>query len=50
MYVGWSGCPEMDEVRSTRVEDGVERMEGAEMIRLWEVNIDEMHKYLVDKL
>ncbi len=40
----------MEEVRSRRVDEGVERMEGAETRRLGEVNVDELFKYFVDKL
>ncbi len=49
-YVGGPGHDEMEEVRSRRVDEGVERMEGTEMRRSGEVNVDELYKYFVDKL
>ncbi len=41
---------EMREVRSRRVDEGVERMVGAEMRGLGEVNVDELYKYFLDQL
>ncbi len=49
-YGGISGHAEMREVRSRRVDEGVERMVGAEMRELGEVNVDELYKYFVDKV
>ncbi len=49
-YVGMSGHAEMREVRSRRVEEGVERMVGDEMRGLGEVNVDELYKYFLDKV
>ncbi len=49
MYVGMSGHAEMREVRSRRVDEGVERMVGDEMRGLDEVNVDKLYKYFIDK-
>ncbi len=49
-YGGMSGHAEMREARSRRVDEGVERMVGAEMRELGEVNVDELYKYFVDKV
>ncbi len=40
----------MKGVRSRRVDEGVERMVGAEMRGLGEVNVHELYKYFVDKV
>ncbi len=37
-------------MRSRRVDEGVEMMEGAETRGLGEINVDELYKYFVDKL
>ncbi len=37
-------------MRSRRVDEGVEMMEGAETRGLGEVNVDELYKYFLDQL
>ncbi len=48
MYVGRSGHDEMGEVKSRPVAEGAEKMEGAEIWGLGEVNVDELYKYFLD--